>query len=255
MEQNTEVMTDTTPTEAEGQAGTEAESTSTPTDGQNAKVNAELNADEIKPLKIRFKHKDIELNSEDAINYAQKGMKYDEIAPMLDDLSYLATIKDKKPHELLKEFIRFEEENYRESLIERVGDDEEAVEALMEKYRNGNKSKFEKAQSDLKKAEEEEELKAVEALEGRIATEFGELSQNFPEIKSITDVPHEVLKEAEKGTKLYYAYLAHRHKEGQKVDKAKQTANVNSKSTAGSMSASGDTEDGVLSAFLNGLRT
>lgn len=251
MEQNTEVMTDTIPTETEGQAGTEAESTSTPTDGQNAEVNA----DEAKPLKIRFKHKDIELNSEDAINYAQKGMKYDEIAPMLDDLSYLATIKDKKPHELLKEFIRFEEENYREGLIERVGDDEEALEVLMEKYRNGNKSKFEKAQDDLKKAEEEAELKAVEALEGRIAADFSELAQHFPDIKSINDIPCEVLKEAEKGTKLFHAYLEYKHKEGQKIDKAKQTANVNSKSTAGSMSATNDVEDGVLSAFLNGLRT
>ncbi len=97
-------------------------------------------ASEEKPFLVRFKHKDMELSAEDAKNYAQKGMKYDELAPMLDDLNYLATIKERKPHELLKELINLEENNYKEDIIERVGEDEEAVELLMEKYRTQNKS-------------------------------------------------------------------------------------------------------------------
>ena len=181
-------------------------------------------------------------------------MKYDELAPMLDDLNYLATIKERKPHELLKELINLEENNYKEDVIERVGEDEEAVELLMEKYRTQNKSKFEAAKEGLKKAEEDAELKEVEALEGRIATEFGELSEAFPEIQRIEDVPKTVLKEAENGKNLFDAFLRYKYAEGKNIEKAKQTALNNAKASAGNMSAPSG-EDAVLDAFLKGLRS
>ena len=244
---NTEVM-DTIP-ETTVAPDTNAESEATPTT-PDADVQSE-NA----PFVIRYKHQDKELSLEDAKNYAQKGMKYDDIAPMLDDLSYLATIKDMKPHELLKEFIANEERTYRDSLIDRIGDDDEAIEALMEKYRSGNKSKYEKAQADSKKAEEDAELREVQALEGRIANEFSELNREFPEIKGIGDVPHSVLKEAESGKDLLSAYLRYKHAETKKADVAKQTAASNANASAGSMSAPNEVEDAVAAAFLKGLRS
>lgn len=226
----------------------ESETNSTPTETEAG------GASEEKPFLVRFKHKDMELSAEDAKNYAQKGMKYDELAPMLDDLNYLATIKERKPHELLKELINLEENNYKEDIIERVGEDEEAVELLMEKYRAQNKSKFEAAKEGLKKAEEDAELREVEALEGRIATEFGELSEAFPEIQRIEDVPKTVLKEAENGKNLFDAFLRYKYAEGKNIEKARQTALNNAKASAGNMSAPSG-EDAVLDAFLKGLRS
>lgn len=241
-------MQDTTPnTEVNSAPNTESEATP-------ATPNVEGEKKDV-PFIVRYKHQDKELTAEEAKNYAQKGLKYDDIAPMLDDLSYLATIKDKKPHELLKEFIANEERNYRESLIDRIGDDDEAIDALMEKYRSGNKSKFEKAQTDLKKAEEDAELREVQALEGRIANEFSELNQAFPEIKGIEDVPASVLKEAEKGKNLFDAYLRYQLAEQKKVDSAKQAAEINAKASAGNMSTVGESENAVVNAFLKGLRS
>jgi hypothetical protein len=83
-------------------------------------------------------------------------MKFDKIAGMLDDLSYLASIKGVKPHDLIKELTKAEEDAYRETVMDRHGDDDEVVEMLMEKYRTENRSKFEKARTDLKEAEEAE---------------------------------------------------------------------------------------------------
>lgn len=248
MEQNTEVLDATMQEGTEDTSGTEVGSVTAP-GTQNTEGN-----EQVKPFVVRYKHKNMELTPEEAKNYAQKGMKYDDISGMLDDLSYLATIKDKKPHELLKEIIANEESTYRESLIDRIGDDEEAVEALMEKYRIGNKSKFEKAQTEKKKAEEDAELREVEALETRVANEFGEVAEAFPEVKSIDDIPKSVLEEARKGRNLFDAYLRYRHAEFKKIDSAKQTAESNAKSTAGSMSGTND-EDSTLNAFLKGLRS
>lgn len=224
------------------------EDVTTPTDTGAESVSEE------KPFLVRYKHKDMELSAEDAKNYAQKGMKYDELAPMLDDLNYLAAIKERKPHELLKELISLEENIHKEDIIGRVGEDEEAVELLMEKYRATNKSKFEAAKEGLKKAEEDAELKEVQALEGRIATEFGELSEAFPEIQRIEDVPKTVLKEAENGRNLFDAFLRYKYAEGKNIEKARQTALNNAKASAGNMSAP-SSEDAVLDAFLKGLRS
>ena len=250
MENNTEVMMkDTIPTTTEDNSTNEVDGTPTPGNTEATSV------EEAKPFKVRYKHKDVELSADDARNYAQKGMKYDDIAPMLDDLNYYATIKDKKPHDLLKELIANEEKAYHDDLIERFGDDEEAITLLMDKHRNENKSRFEKAVADSKKAEEDAELQEVQALEGRIATEFSELNQEFPEIKGIEDVPKSVLKEAENGRNLFDAYLRYKHAESLKVNSAKQTAEANSKATTGSMSAPNEVDDAIAAAFLEGLRS
>ena len=256
MEQNTEVMEATMQTDTEGNAFAEkADTISTPT-GEDIVSGKDNNAESAltKPFVVRYRHKNTELTREEAVSYAQKGMKYDSMAPMLDKISYLATIKGKNAHDLIDEYIKREEEMYRSEVIDKHGDNEEVINMFMEKYRAENKSKYEKAQIERKEAEEIAEKRELESLESRIANEFFELNKEFPEINNISSVPEEVLKEAEKGKNLTDAYLRYLHKENLKIEDAKQTAVKNSTASAGKVAGTGEADDPVMRAFLKGLQ-
>ena len=41
-------------------------------------------------IKVRFNHQDMMLSPDDAVAYAQKGLKLDSIEPLLKELSYLS---------------------------------------------------------------------------------------------------------------------------------------------------------------------
>lgn len=89
--ENTEAMEATMQTEQEVKdSSEEAVGEETPqaetelTEAEEEKAPAEQG------IRVRFNHQDRELTQEEAVTYAQKGMKYDNIAPMLDNLSYLA---------------------------------------------------------------------------------------------------------------------------------------------------------------------
>ena len=235
---------ETTPENVSTEATPQAEGA--PADGESAE-NTE------KPFIVRYNHKDRELSREEAVTLAQKGMKYDSMTSVLDDLEYLSAIKEKPLNELLKEYISAEENAHKKSIVDMYGDDEKLVDMFMEKYRQETQQKFESAKTTKQKAEEEAEKKAVETLEGRIADEFVILKKEFPEIADISDVPKAVLKEAENGTHLLDAYLRYKHQEKKKIDAEKQTAASNSKSTAGRM-AGGENSDPIMTAFLNGLQ-
>ena len=256
MEQNTDVMEATMQTETEDTASEDnVETTSTPTDEDSVSDEGN-NTDNVpeKPFVVRYKHKDTELTREEAINFAQKGMKFDSLAPMLDKISYLATIKGKNAQDLIDEYIKNEEDMYRSEIIDKHGDNEEVVNMFMEKYRTENKSKYETAQSERKAAEENAEKKEIESLENRIASEFSELSKELPEIENISSVPKEVLKEEEKGKNLLDAYLRYLHNENTKIKAAKQAAAKSSNASAGSMAGTNEVDDPIMREFLRGLR-
>lgn len=252
MENNTNVTEATMQTETEEttpeDVSTEAipQAEEAPADGESAE-NAE------KPFIVRYNHKDRELSREEAVTLAQKGMKYDSMTSVLDDLEYLSAIKEKPLNELLKEYISEEENAHKESIIDMYGDNEEVVDMFMKKYRQETKQKFESAKTTKQKAEEEAEKKAVETLEERIADEFVILKNEFPEVTDVSAVPKSVLKEAENGTHLLDAYLRYKHQEKKRIDAEKQTAATNSKASAGKVST-GENADPIMMAFLKGLQ-
>jgi hypothetical protein len=249
MENNTNVTEATMQTETE-ETTPEDVSTEAIPQAEEAPANGESAE---KPFIVRYNHKDRELSREEAVTLAQKGMKYDSMTSVLDDLEYLSAIKEKPLNELLKEYISAEENAHKESIIDMYGDNEEVVDMFMKKYRQETKQKFESAKTTKQKAEEEAEKKAVETLEERIADEFVILKNEFPEVTDVSTVPKSVLKEAENGTHLLDAYLRYKHQEKKRIDAEKQTAASNSKSTAGRMEG-GENSDPIMTAFLKGLQ-
>lgn len=221
---------------------------------QAEEVETETEADEPatkEAFVVRFNHADKALTLDEAKKYAQKGLKLDSMAEMLNDLSYYAALRETNPHDAIKDLIANLEENHKNEVIEKYGDDDEIVEMMMERYRTNNKQKFDA----FKKAEEAKETAAKTTLEARIADEFIELKKEFPDIADVKSVPSEVLKDAYNGKNLTDSYLRYLHRENKKVAIAKQTAQSNAEASAGKMAGEAEKTDSFMDAFLRGLHS
>lgn len=199
-------------------------------------------------ITVRFNHEDRVLTRDEAINFAQKGLKLDKLQPLLDELSYLAAIRGKTPIETVKEYIALDEAVYKNQLISEYGEDTKAIDALMEKYKSENLSK--RAQlidEDRIQAEKKE-------LSEKIADEFMELKGECPEIDSPDKIPPSVFKEA-KNQNLLNAYLRYKNRQEKLIALNNQTRKANNQALVGELSGGGEQFDTLLMAFLKGLNT
>ena len=261
-ENNTQVLEDTTLTgtetveeAAEVNGDTQVSDTnaddSAQADGNDGADGADGSAaaDGTEPvLTVRYNHADKALSMAEAKELAQKGLKFDSMTDMLNDISYLAAIQGKTPVELIKGYIEAGENIKRQELIEKYGECSEAVEVLIEKYRNENQKKFTAAKETLKQKEEA----AEQDLNQRIADEFLKMKGDFPELTDYAALPNEVKRQAVNGTPLKYAYLDYKYASEKAAASAKAQAEAAAKKSTGSM-ATGEGGNSTTNALLQGL--
>lgn len=227
---------DTTP---EGQEGTEEESARSGNDGSSVAAEPEPEAF----LPIRYNHSDINLTREEATNWAQRGMFY------FDKLDFVAAQSDTTVEQLLDNLLTSIDDAKLRELKDQFGEDEGMINDLMEVFHSKQKEKYEKAVADRKSAVEEQNVNR----NSQIAEEFNAMQQDFPELKSVDDIPASVLKAAQK-MPLAYAYLLHKHKENQKIALAEENKSKAEKSSTGSMkSAESDITDTATASLLSGI--
>ena len=243
--ENTDVITDTIQ-DAEVKPETATETEATP--------KAEAKGTGTDSFTVRFNHEDRVLSRDEAVGFAQKGMKFDTLAPMLDDLNMLAAMRDSDAHELIKSLIEADESAKREELENRYGDDEEVIEMLMTKYRDSNASKFKKMQTDREEAAKAMVRERVQTVEARIAEGFAEVQEDFPEYTDVTKLPKEVLADVKNnGRDLYDAVLRFRRAEEKRVLAEKENAAKNAQNATGKVD-SGEVEDPLLLAFMKNFK-
>ena len=231
--------------------GTADVSSDVSTDTTEATPSAEGGTQSV-GVPVRFNKQDRVLTLEEATVYSQKGLKYDSLAPMLDDLSKLAAMRGVNSHELIKSLIKIDEDNKRDEILERANGDEEIAEILMNKYReevNGKFKRIAEAQADADKAEKAAEK---ETIEGKIVEEFDSVRQEFPEFDSVDKLPKEVLEKVKGGESLFNAVLQHKHNINKIAMAEKNKAVANAKASTGSVS--GGEDDPVLTAFMSAFR-
>ena len=199
-------------------------------------------------LTVRYNHSDRALSMAEAKELAQKGLKFDSMSEMLNDISYLAAIQDKTPAELIKGYIEAGESLKRRELTDKYGEDNEAVEVLMEKFKNENQQKFTAAKETLKQKEEA----AEQDLNRRIADDFLKMKADFPEVTDYASLPAEVKRQAVNGTPLKFAYLEYKYAQEKAATAAKEQAAAAAKKSAGSM-ATGEGGNSAENALLRGL--
>lgn len=213
-------------------------------------------------LPVKFYGEQRNLTFEEAVEFAQKGMNYEKLKagldgyeqskPLLDKLAYLSSKHGKTAEEIIEGLMTADEQFLRSQLTEKYGElPEEVMETLLEKEKNKAQNDYNEHLSQ-KKAQQEEENKAVHV---RVAKEFFELQKEFPNLSSIDDVPDSVLFDAVNNKRnLYDAYLRYQSKESRKIEAAQQAEASAKKSSAGSLEGGEVSHaSNAESAFFEGL--
>lgn len=199
----------------------------------------------------RYNHHTHEVKSlEDARVLMQKGRKYDDIVPQLDDLRFLAESRK----QTLAEFIGDLKTSFDKSAIEKlkaeVGGNEEAArqlhEARMEKLRGGFKG--------LKAQEQEEAQQEEQALTDRMGRELAELQKEFPDVTELAALPREVVESAVHDERsLLDSYLRYLHRNGRKIAAEAARQEANAASAVGGLKGGAKEEDTASSNFAAGF--
>lgn len=183
-------------------------------------------------LPVQFNHENRELTLEEAQTYAQKGMQFDSMSPMLDKMRTIAAAQNISMKDMVDNLWGAFERSHRQEILQRVGGNEEAADALMEKKRSEWNAAFETAKSTEAQAEQD----SRKALENRLMEGYTEIRETFPnEYPEFKNIPQAVVNDAIKNNRsLLDALLRYRHKEGVKIEQNKQTQQRAAAASAGS---------------------
>lgn len=166
-------------------------------------------------IEVKFNKQLRRLSLSEARDFAEKGMKYDSLIPVLNRLKELSPDGSMSLAQLADHL--FEEK---------------------EKRASG--------------AQEAEELFG---RQNRLTAQFIELKSKFPEIGGIRDVPKSVIEQSLNGEiPLYYAYLGYCHEQEKKAKLAAQSSEKATAATAGNLKDAPDTlSSPEIAAMLKGI--
>lgn len=234
--------TDTEP-EASATVATPADETDTDTDNV-------ASPDEEERFTVKHNKQLHSLSRNDVMGYAQKGMKYDELKPVLDTLKYVAASEGKTLTELAEAIRKQNEETVFSRLMDRCGDEEIARELL-----EVEKSKHRSAYESYLERERNEESETDEAVTRRMAEEFEELRKDFPQYASFDKVPSAIVRDAvERGITLLDAALRYDHRQRAKAEAAEAAQSAAAKNSAGPQQSAGmEQPSSAEAAFMKGL--
>ena len=229
----------------------EGEATAAAGTTQEAEAGEADNVQQPITIPIQYKHEARELTLEEAQDFAQKGLRYDEIAPMLDKLRFLAAANDKEISEMVDALVESQDKKLYDSIMEECYGDEKLAKRLFEVEKAQRQAKYESARQQETAAEQ----KAKEDLAKRLADDFVELQEEFPDITEFSGLPQQVVDTAvKKGISLTDAYLRHQHAENKKITAARTAQEQAAKVAAGPQSAgTGETADPAIEAMLAGI--
>ena len=217
-----------------------------PNDTLNASedLSTTLNTTEEPLVTVKYNHNLKSYSLKEAAEIIQKNMHFDS---SIKKLEFLAGSKGKKLPELVNEILEEAEAKEISRLQEEFADNEEGlIKAL-----NSRKQNFERAFLDMLEKNEEKP-----SLTERLADEFFELVEYFPEIESIEKIPDDVLKRSAKENKsLVLCYALHLAQEQAKLLKQAEKNKNNILSSAPPLSSPTVAgEDPTILAMLKGIR-
>lgn len=201
-------------------------------------------------VSVQYNHKLRDFTKEEAINFIQKGMHTEALR---EKLEYLAKTQGTDINSLVEKMIRAPENAYKNYLESIYGAGHENVDIGMRIYREKQGDEYKKMMSEIENSVKNKEEN--ENINSRLADQYIELKNEFPEAPEYCDLPDSVIVEAAQGKRdLYSAYLCYLHKEKQRIDAANKTKEAATNASSGKMS---NTETDVTSVadrgFLSGL--
>lgn len=209
-------------------------------------------ADDDSVVTVKFNRQTRHLSAVEAKDFAEKGMKYDSLSPILESLKYVAAAEGKTLAEFVQAIRDQHDENAMAALVDRCGGNEEIARELFEV----EKGKHQAAYENLLKAEQDAETETEEAVTRRLADELAAVREEFPEVTEYSKLPKSVIREAdEKGIPLLDAYLRFLHREQRKSEVVKSQQAAAAKASVGAQSSTegNETRDPVIAAMMKGI--
>jgi len=213
-------------------------------DDASKDLSTTLNTLEEPLVTVKYNHNLKNYSLKEAAEIIQKNMHFDS---SIKKLEFLATSRGKKLPELVNDIFEDAETKEILRLQQEFADDHDGLVNALE----SRKQNFERAFLDMLQNSEKQP-----DLNQRLADEFFELVEYFPEIESIEKIPDDVLKQSAKENKsLVLCFALHKAKEQEKLLKQaeKNTKNIlSSAPTLSSNTIAG--EDPTILAMLKGIR-
>lgn len=202
-------------------------------------------------IPVKFNKQIVKISSDDAPDYIQKGLKFDELTPTLKTLEVWAA----KENLSLKEFVSQIDLAFDSTLKDKIrsitGDDSELFESLLEI----EKGKNQKAYDAYLKARQTQEIDHENEVTSRIAMDFGEIQEIFPDrFQKFSEIPRTVIDNALlNNISLKYSLLEYDKRENDRILAAKKYSNKAKSVSMGSVRGEG----GVFESdgFIKGLRS
>lgn len=204
-------------------------------------------------LTAKFNHKAVDLTREQTLAYAQKGMKYDEERPMMEDLALLAAAAGKSTAEYIQTLKDQDAALLWEDKLRITGGDADAAEILMQVELAKRREAL-----NLRARQEQEAADAAEkSTLDRLAGELVELKELVPELADWDAIPQAVKEDAIKNNRnLTDAYLRYMHREGKNIEQNRAAQAAAAAATVGSQAdkpPAGETDPAIM-AFRRAVR-
>lgn len=201
-------------------------------------------------LSIKFNKKNIDLSHEEAVAYAQKGMKYDQIEADFLKLKDHAAREGKS----LSEFVAGLEEAsitvIRHQCKETAGGNEEYEQLLFEKALKERDIKLQEYNENVASKEKDEQ----ESFEKSLADAVVSINKINPDITDVTQIPEDVLKTAQnEGISIRESYFLREYTERKAVEAAQKAEKSAKEKSSGSLKNEANDTDTGMSSFLKGL--
>ncbi|MBR7092574.1 MAG: hypothetical protein IKI50_05245 [Clostridia bacterium] len=208
-------------------------------EGETVSRTEQAGADgETGALTVRYNHQTRQLTREQAVELAQKGLKYQSLAPAFERIGAAARAAGMSPARWLEETAaRADAVRYAET-VRQCGGNTATADRLLTAERQAD------------------EAQRQEQLTNRLATGFLELSRLCPDVRDLSDVPETVLADAVcSGRELTDAYLRYRWRENRRIEQADLARRTAAASSAGAMRAgTGDIVTSEIAAMMEGVR-
>lgn len=203
-------------------------------------------------LPVKFRHETRDLTREDAAKYAQLGLLREAEGPMMDDLALMAAAQGKTVAEFIRELKQADEQALRDDKLNITGGDAEAAETLVQ----AELARRREALNLQAQQEQEAEAAAEKTLTDRLAGEFGELREMFPDLAEWSALPKSVIEDAIKNERnLADAYLRYQHREGANIERNRAAAAAAAAASIGSQADNPPTgEDPAIAAMRRAVR-
>ena len=221
-------------------------------DGEGTSEEGSTTEDEFS-LQVKYNKQTQNLSKDDAVRYAQMGLKYESMQPTLKKLQFLAVSDNTTLEKFVDSIVDGVEQSKLQRFERKANGDKEILEALIQEDKRKGGKAYEEWQEAERKALEKEEQDEIKTL----ATEFGECLKQLPQLngKKFEDVPEAVLQLREKhNISLLDAYLRYEHGNRVASQKAIDKQRENAETSTGSVvSSDGETTSGLSKELLGAL--